>query len=260
MGQAVSAATSTVPPGCRLYSSQSSFLKAAKASEKVIYRVERTADGRVYTTRTVHAMQGTVCVYVAVISFQNVDTPAGKVLEYGTPMPDLGGRGPEDIEVDNVQKFQASIVDPSVPLLQLGAEDRAFDFRPLGMEMSSQPSQFRIRTFVRAPPLSTRDPLVHLAALAYLSDEFSFGPALAANPKAVGKGMRNVAMGASLTHNVSFHNPQALVDEWMIIERETSWGAEGRVLVYQRLWNLKSGQLVLSGTQEAVVRLKDTKL
>lgn len=261
VAQAVSAASTTVPDGFRLYSSQSSFLAPANGDDKVTYRVDRTADGRSYCTRVVRATQGEACVYAAIISFQkNISRPAGNVLRYGTPMPDLEGTGPDDISAVAIQEMQNSTIDRSAPLMQLSAEDRPLDWRPLGMEISDDPSQFWIRGFVRSPPLSTDDPLVHLAAFAYMSDEFSFGPALLANPKAAGKGMRNVAMGASLTHNVSFHDPRARVDEWTVLERKTSWGGESRVHVSQRMWNMKTGKLVMSGTQEALIRLKGHKL
>ncbi|KAI1504191.1 hypothetical protein F5X99DRAFT_372794 [Biscogniauxia marginata] len=46
-------------------------------------------------------------------------------------------------------------------------------------------------------------------------------------------------------------------DEPMLGERETSWGANGRVLVHQRFWNAKTGRLVMLGSQEGLVRLKD---
>lgn len=72
----------------------------------------------------------------------------------------------------------------------------------------------------------------HLAAFSYLSDEFPFGTALATGLKAAGKGFRNVAMGVSLTHTVSFHDPQARIDGWLVLERETSWGADGRVVIH----------------------------
>jgi acyl-CoA thioesterase-2 len=72
--------------------------------------------------------------------------------------------------------------------------------------------------------------------------------------------MRNVTLGATLTHNISFHDPQVKIDEWLVLERETSWGDEDRVLVHQRLWNLDSGRLILSGTQEALIRLKGLRL
>lgn len=123
--------------------------------------------------------------------------------------------------------------------------------------MGDDPTSFRFRGFVRSTPLSTEDTLTHLAALAYASDDLFFGTALAANPIAVGQGWRNLT---SLTHNVSFHDPHAKMDEWIVVERETSWGAMGRVVVHQKMWNRQTGKLILSGSQEALVRLRGPKI
>ncbi|OTB09663.1 hypothetical protein M426DRAFT_316198 [Hypoxylon sp. CI-4A] len=257
IGQAVSAATATVSDAFRMYSSQSSFLGPVDARKEVIYHVKRASDGNTYITRLVHVMQGEICVYVAIISFQNTVKPFAIALQYGTPMPDLDGLRPEDINPGAMYALQGDMVDKSVPLLALTPEEWPFDWRPIGMEMSDQPSNLRIRIFVRAPPLSTDN---HLAAFSYLSDEFLFGTALAADMKAAGKGFRNVTMGVSLTHTVSFHNPRARIDEWLVLERETSWGADGRVVIHQRAWAMETGKLVYSGTQEALIRLKGPKL
>ncbi|KAF3026357.1 hypothetical protein E8E14_006687 [Neopestalotiopsis sp. 37M] len=244
VAQAVSAASATVPDTYRLYSSQSSFLSTANALEKIRYQVERTFDGRTYATRVVHATQGEACIYIA----------------YGTPMPDLDGARPEDIDLRAIDALQQNFFQRSVPIMQISAEGRPCDWRPLGMDVPEDPSEFWLRGFVRSPPLSTGSPAVHLAALAHMSDEFSFGPAMAANSGILGKGMRNISMAASLTHNVSFHDPHVKVDEWIVLERKTSWGAQGRVLVSQQMWSLETGKLVMSGNQEALIRLKGENL
>lgn len=98
VAQAVSAASATVPDVFRLYSLQSSFLAPANGREDVVYRVDRTADGRVYSARIVRAVQGESCVYVATVSFHNVNESVGRVLRYGPPMLDLDGAVPDDVD------------------------------------------------------------------------------------------------------------------------------------------------------------------
>lgn len=105
-----------------------------------------------------------------------------------------------------------------------------------------------------------RDRTTNLAALAYGSDKWLGPTALDANPEAMGKRMGTLAMVASLTHTVSFHCPEVRVDEWLVAERETSWGADGRVVIHQKIWHVETGRLALECTQEAVVRLKPAKL
>lgn len=259
MGQSAAAAAATVPPAFQIYSLQAAFLRAVKPEEKVYYRVERTSDGRAFASRIVRATQGSsdVSLYVVTVCFQRNDLPAGNVLGYHVPMPEVGGTRPDDISEEKVQQMMTASMTRSVPLLQLGAKEEPFDWRPFDNPPATEPTKFRQRSFVRSSAFASNSPHVHQSALAFLSDTYVMGTALHANPSKVGKKMRNVAMGATLTNNVSIHEPMAKVDEWMLTERETSWGSEGRVMIYQRYWDVKSGRLVMSGTQECLVRLKD---
>jgi acyl-CoA thioesterase II len=81
-----------------------------------------------------------------------------------------------------------------------------------------------------------------------------------ANPVDVGPKLCNLAVSASLNHNPFLHDPTARADEWMLGEKQTSWGSDGRVFIHQRFWNSKTGRLVMSGTQESVMRLKQGRL
>lgn len=249
-----------MPTSFKAYSTQSSWLRPIVSAENVIYRVERIADGRAYATRVVRAFQvgENRCGYVAFVSFQNHDIPAGNVLEYGLPIPDLGGIGPDDISNQKVQQQMDTTVDKSVPLLQrdIKKELPPFDWRPLEINFVDEPTQFLQHAYVRSQPLSTGSHAVNLASLGYLSDDFFMGPPMYANAKKVGVGLRNVAMGGSLTHSVSFHDPTTKADEWMVCERHTTWGAGGRVLSHQRFWDWKTGRLVMTCSQEALIRLK----
>lgn len=67
----------------------------------------------------------------------------------------------------------------------------------------------------------------------------------------------SLPVGATLTNNISLHEPTANVDERMLGERVTSWGDNGRAIIHQRFWDVKNGRLILSGTQEIVVRLRN---
>lgn len=93
-----------------------------------------------------------------------------------------------------------------------------------------------------------------------MSDEILIGVALYSNPDAVGPNNRNVAMAVSLNHHIWIHDPNIKVDEWIIGDRKTSCGAGGRVLISQRMWNHKTDRLVMSCTQEALIRLRGETL
>ncbi|KAI1358396.1 Thioesterase/thiol ester dehydrase-isomerase [Xylaria arbuscula] len=250
LSQAIMAASETVLTGFYPYSSQSSFLRlvTVKAQDRIAYHVERVADGRNSATRLVRAMQGdnTQPAYIAIVSFQASTAPLGNVLRYGIPMPDLDGLHP-----DNIGKERNPIWN------LMGPDEDPFDWRPFGFELTNNPWECRTRGFSRSPKLSTDSARVHLAALAFMSDQVLLGVALFSNPMAVGSGMRNVTMCATLNHTISFHDPSVKMDDWVVAERETSWGEEGRVLIHQRVWSLRSGRLVMTCSQEAMIRLKN---
>ncbi|KAI0179686.1 Thioesterase/thiol ester dehydrase-isomerase [Hypoxylon sp. FL1284] len=261
VSQAISAANATVPPDFHVYSSQSSFVRpiSDEAEGKINYNVERVADGRSYATRLVRAMAGDTCVYIAILSFQSAKMPTGSALTYNIPMPQLDDN-PDDISPEISKQFNSSQTNQSGGALQAFAqEEKPFDWRPSGHVLDPNPTESCLRGFVRAHPLSTRSQPVHLAGLGYASDENLLGVAIVSNPFRVGKGGRNVTMVASLNHDIFFHDPTVKIDEWMVCVRKTSWGADGRVLVHQRMWDLKSGRLVMTTDQEALVRLNDTK-
>ncbi|EMR72573.1 putative acyl- thioesterase ii protein [Eutypa lata UCREL1] len=257
LAQAISAASATVNPGFNVYSSQSSFLRPVTAappkdssssqesqSQKAIfYHVERTSDGRSYATRVVRATQtppnsqkddndeGAPCAYVAIISFQResaTTTPTSNTLTYGVPMPAaLDGLKPDDIPEDANRRLIDTWVGEGTGF---SFEDPSFDWRPFGF------------VFEKDNPCACRTRGVRGGDG---SEDGDGGPLL-----------RNVVMNASLTHSISFHDPGVRVDQWLVVERETSWGADGRVLVHQRAWDFGTGRLVMSCVQEALIRLR----
>ncbi|CAJ2510911.1 Uu.00g065360.m01.CDS01 [Anthostomella pinea] len=201
-----------------------------------------------------------ICVYIAMISFQKRSTPASNVFTYGLRMPKIEVE-PEDIPIEAVAQLNDSQVNQAGEVLQSSKPvEEPFDWRPIGILVGNNPTAFRLRGFVRAQPLSATPASAHLAALAYASDEKFLGVALHANPDAAGKGGRNVGMVTSLTHNISFHDPTARADRWMVAERKTTWGADERVNVQQLLWDRGSGRLLMTVQQEALVRLRNGRL
>lgn len=133
-----------------------------------------------------------------------------------------------------------------------GTEEGTLEDKP------REPSTFGILSFVRAvhPWQHDDSPAAHLRALAFLTDEFMVGHATLANRRALRKrGRPRLKMQASVNHTVLFHDATARADAWMVSEISTSWADHGRVLVQQRLWDWRTGRIVLTCWQEGVVRL-----
>ncbi|KAI0476376.1 thioesterase-like superfamily-domain-containing protein [Xylariaceae sp. FL0804] len=265
MGQSAAAAAATVPAAFQIYSMQSTFLRAAKAQEKVYYHVDRALDGRSFCARVVRVTQAQsddTCYYTTTVCVQRGEARgAENTLDYHVSMPDIGGLRPDGISEEKLQQVMDANLSRSVPLMRIDAREEPFEWRPFNSPRGVAPTEFWERSFVRSPAFTSADPHLHQAALAWLSDTYTLGAALNANPGKVGKHMRNVKMGATLTNSISLHEPTAKVDQWMLGERVTSWGDNTRAIIHQRFWDVTTGRLVMSGTQEIVIRLREnTKL
>ncbi|TLS30312.1 hypothetical protein PpBr36_02793 [Pyricularia pennisetigena] len=222
-------------------------------------------------------------------------------LEHALPPPDMDGKGPDDIpetskdDLLSMVGFKTSASAPFIDdpfewrhLLDQPGEETGQTtlLLPPSSSSSSPPSppppaphSFRLRSYVRSSPLSpAAGPAEHLASLAFLTDEWLMALVNLAHPEMLSRRPRelltidpaeqvttirppSIAVQASIHHNILFHDASVRADGWLISERLTSWAAEGRVLVEQRLWSLETGRLVLSSWQEGLVRLKgDSKL
>lgn len=261
IAQAVAAAQATAPATFAAHSLQSVFLRPGKAVLPITYRVERVTDGRTFATRIVRAVQGDTQLFVATVGLQKEEQKqgAGGIYQHGEAMPDLGGAVPEDISPNQTEMLLQ--MGYTQQMIARGPPD-PFDWRhlPFSAAEAADASTFRLHSFVRSPPLEADRPAAHLAALAFLTDEWLLGTPSLANPALVAKGSGNVEIQATMTHSILFHDAAAKADEWMVSERATAWADSGRVLVQQRLWNRSTGTLVLSCWQEGLVRLGTTKL
>ncbi|ETS84209.1 hypothetical protein PFICI_02234 [Pestalotiopsis fici W106-1] len=260
LGQSVRAAEQTVPDVYDVHSLQSTFLKAGDASIDVFYHVDRVLDGRTLSSRLVRAMQGDVVIYVATIGFQRraaQPAPTGGALSYHEPAPAwVKSVDPED---KNLISSRDMLGITGFPQYLIDGFHHPFEWKYLPLE-PAEPTEFRSRSIFRSFPLNTAERQAHLAAMAWTSDVFLIYTANLANPAKFPVGMGNVTIETSVNHSVWFHSPSTRIDEWVACERRTSWGADGRVLIYQTWWSKEDGRLILSCVQEALLRLKTANL
>jgi acyl-CoA thioesterase-2 len=101
------------------------------------------------------------------------------------------------------------------------------------------------------------DPLVHAAALAYISDLAMFE--VVVQPHELqwsdlidGRG----AFGASLDHSVWFHQP-VQADGWLLHVQESPRSGDGRGLATGRYFS-RDGRLIASVAQEITVTVNET--
>lgn len=128
-------------------------------------------------------------------------------------------------------------------------------------EEEGEPSTFRVRSFVRAVhPIENDCPAAHLRSLAFLTDAYIVGYPTLANAKGMRRRGEKMKMAASVNHTLLLHDATAKADTWMVSEISTSWADHGRALIQQRLWDWKTGKIILTCWQEGLVRLSGPKI
>lgn len=248
----------TVPQDFEAYSSQSSFLRPVKATAKVSYQVDRTADGRTFATRLVRATQTDTgpCLYVAIISFQRrggsssaAEQNAASKPSYAVRPPDLGGSHPDNTPRFDLQgQLGFQINEDELPANMQAQE--AFDWRLLPLKTNDDLAQIRAYGFIR---FSTQSRTAYLPSMAMLSDQSLLELAIFANWKSTSRSIQSLAMNTTLNSQVSFHVSAVESPGWMVCESRTSWGAGGRMATHQQFWDLETGVLLMSCTQDALL-------
>src|SRR6186997_773093 len=74
LGQALSAATQTVPPDRQVHSLHAYFLRPGDVKRPIVYDVDRIRDGHSFTTRRVVAIQAGRPIFNMSCSFQVAET------------------------------------------------------------------------------------------------------------------------------------------------------------------------------------------
>lgn len=240
LGQSVVAASRTVGPDRPLHSMHGYFLRPGDSGRGVTFSVDRLRDGRSFTARRTQAFQAGAPIFSMIASFQTED----EGLDHQTPHPpDVPA--PEDVdEVDGAGLH---------PISQRSFRDLPVDVRhipgPLYHDAPVTP-QPRQAVWLRVRRSLPDDPLLHRAALAYLSDMTIQESILRAH------GLTWSAPGlsvASLDHAMWWHRA-ARVDEWLLYVQESPTSRGGRGLATGRMYS-RRGELVASVAQEVMVRL-----
>jgi acyl-CoA thioesterase-2 len=229
VAQALRAAQVTgVPAGRRPNSVHGSFIGSPDGRLPLEYEVERTRDGRSFSTRRVVVRQSGATVFVLNASFHD-DEPG---LAYELP-PEPGVPDPEDLPVGRY----------ATPF---------FDSRDVPVASAPSRPPLARRAWFRSRLPMPDDQLLHDQALAYLSDH---GPTRAVRePFADHPGVEQ-RMSVSLDHSVWFHRP-ARVDEWLLSELVPVWTGAGRGLALGTI-RTASGALVATVTQETLLRVPE---
>lgn len=248
LGQALSAATQTVPEQRPVHSLHAYFLRQGDAARPVVYDVDCIRDGRSFTTRRVVAIQNGRPIFNLAASFQR--TEAG--FEHQAEMPDVPG--PDDLpsEVELARRLGDRI---PAALRQRATAVRPIEIRPVDprnpLEPDARPPVRHV--WLRAADTLKVAPSVHRYLLAYASDFHFLTTAM--QPHGVSWLTPGMQV-ASLDHAMWFHRGFDM-DQWLLyaVESPSAFGARG---LARGLFFTRDGTLVASTAQEGLMRRWET--
>jgi acyl-CoA thioesterase-2 len=248
-GQALVAAARTVDATRQVHSLHAYFLRAGDPRVPIEYDVERTRDGRTFSTRRVVARQhgpDAPPIFYMSASFQLPE----EGLEHQDPMPDVA---PPD-ECPELGDVLARLTGR--PRDEWDREWAALDVRYAGDNraggaIADEAHPARSRVWLRAAGPLGDDPAVHTAVLAYASDLTLLSASVLPHGTWIGDPR---LQPASLDHAMWFHRPLR-ADEWLLYDQVSPSASGGRGFATGQLFAADGG-LVATAVQEGLVRLR----
>jgi acyl-CoA thioesterase-2 len=196
--------------------------------------VERLRDGGSFATRRVNAVQHGETIFSMSASFQTDQSG----IEHQDAMP--AAPPPDDLPV-----FRPGGAFDDAGFAQFAEWDVRIVPRSELKLLPGKASQQQV-WFRHADPLPD-DPVLHICALAYLSDLTLLGSAQVNHPDE-----RKHLMVASLDHAMWFMRPFR-ADEWLLYDQSSPSACGGRSLTEGKLFN-QYGEMVASVMQEGLTR------
>jgi acyl-CoA thioesterase-2 len=235
-GQSLVSAVRTVEDRFQVHSLHGYFLRPGDAVAPTVFTVERLRDGGSFCTRRVTAIQHGETIFSMSASFQTDQSG----IEHQDSMPaapppdDLPGmtatKAFDDAGFRQFDEWDVRVV-PQEKLQRLP-----------GLA-SQQQVWFRHRD-----PLPD-DPVLHICALAYLSDLTLLGSAQVTHLEE-----RKHLQIASLDHAMWFMRPFR-ADEWLLYDQSSPSACAGRALTQGKLFT-QTGEMVAAVMQEGLTRFK----
>ena len=233
-GQSLVSAGRTVGPGFLVHSLHGYFIRPGDAKAPTIFIVERLRDGGSFCTRRVNAIQHGKTIFSMSASFQTDQDGIHHqdAMPSAPPPDDLPGLKSmkvfDDAGFSQFEEWDIRIV----PRDQLEL---------LPGKASQQQVWFRHRD-----PLPD-DPVLHICALAYMSDLTLLGSAQVTHLEE-----RSHLQVASLDHAMWFMRVFR-ADEWLLYDQSSPSACGGRSLCQGKIFN-QYGEMVAAVVQEGLTR------
>jgi acyl-CoA thioesterase II len=252
IGQALVAASRTVPKDRQAHSLHGYFLRPGDTTIPILYKVDRIRDGRSFTTRRVVAIQHGRPIFNMSISFHTEEPGFSHQFDMPEAPP------PEDLPDERQLRADWAAMMRAEWVAKMPAEyassfnrERPIDVRPIDPQDIFAPDKRppRQMSWMKSRLPLPDDDRLHQCVLAYLSDWSLLDTATL--PHGVSFLQDNMQM-ASLDHAMWFHRPFR-ADEWLLFVQDSpsASGARGlnRGLIYRR-----DGVLIASAAQEGLMR------
>ncbi len=233
-GQSLVSAVRTVAPHFIVHSLHGYFLRAGNPMAPTVFLVERVRDGGSFCTRRVSAIQHGETIFSMSASFQTDQ----EGINHQDVMPVVPA--PEDLsEVRSMKAFDDE------GFRQFEEWDLRMVPADLLEKTPGKAAQQRV-WFRHRDPLPD-DPVLHICALAYMSDLTLLGSAQVPHP-----GEHEHLQITSLDHALWFMRPFR-ADEWLLYDQSSPSACGGRALTQGKIYD-RYGAMVAAVMQEGLTR------
>src|ERR1700751_1807168 len=235
-GQSLVSAVRTVDDRFQVHSLHGYFLRPGDAKAPTVFIVERLRDGGSFATRRVNAIQHGETIFSMSASFQTDQSG----IEHQDAMP--AAPPPDDLPGFTSRK---------------GFDDAGFrQFAEWDVRMVPQEQIHRLPGKVSQKQVWFRhreplpdDPVLHICALAYMSDLTLLGSAQVAHLD-----VREHLQVAALDHAMWFMRAFR-ADEWLLYDQSSPSASGGRALTQGKIFT-QTGEMVAAVMQEGLTRFK----
>jgi acyl-CoA thioesterase II len=235
-GQSLVSAVRTVDPRYQVHSLHGYFLRPGDAKERTVFIVERTRDGGSFATRRVNAIQHGEIIFSMGASFQTDQEGIHHQDAMPAAPPPDGLPGLDSIKVFNDAGFK-----------QFEEWDVCIVPRERLQLLPGKAAQQQV-WFRHRDPLPD-DPVLHICALAYMSDLTLLGSAQVTHLN-----VREHLQVASLDHAMWFMRAFR-ADEWLLYDQSSPSASSGRALCQGKIFT-QTGEMVAAVMQEGLTRYK----
>ena len=246
LGQALVAASRTVE-GRICHSLHAYFIRPGDPKVPILYEVDRSRDGKGFTTRRVVAIQHGEQIFNLAASFQVPE--AG--LEHQFDMPKV--KGPDELEPEDQRRKRLAHQLPEA-VREHFTKPGPIDVRPVDEDddlLNPRKAPPYQDVWIKAKGVMPDDLSMHQCVLAYASDMTLLDTCLIPHGISWFSGK---LQSASLDHAMWFHSPFR-VDDWLLYSHDSpvAGGARGfnRGMMFTR-----DGKLVASVAQEGLIRVR----